>query len=546
MHLRDPFVRQHFSGAKSTAAFELLIILGFLGLSFVGILHHEMWRDELQAWLLARDSSSVVELYQNLRHEGHPGLWHLCLYCLSRWTSNPLSMQIFHILIATGTTSLLVKFAPFSLVNRALLAFGYFFFYEYSIVSRNYGIGILLVFWFCTLFPQRKNHCLLTALVLALLANTNVFALILSITLALTLLLDFYLSEESTSSRQQRWRLAIGCLIVLAGWGLSLIQTSRPLRSLSIARPVSSIGQDTIWEASLFQELKRFAGVVAYIVESYIPIPDIFEHKFWNTSIFSSQVIFPKILDYSAGSLLSYILSIAILIAVANLLSHKPTILFTYLFGTFSNIFFYYFVHGGGIRHYGHLFIVLVVCLWLAPFVKTYQTPQLQNWQKRLRGLGRKLFTVMLVLHVAAGVYAYGMDLRHAFSMSKDTANYIQARGYQDLPIVGATSRGVSTLSGYLDKQIYYLTNNEFGSFWQEWKEEKQETEAVLQATRNLFQAGNTEVLIVLNYELERIPIVTTDMRVEKLAQFEGSIVYSEDFNVYLARATPLKLNEPD
>jgi hypothetical protein len=44
-----------------------------------------MWLDELQAWLIARDSSSVIDLFKNLKYEGHPGLWHICLYLISRF-----------------------------------------------------------------------------------------------------------------------------------------------------------------------------------------------------------------------------------------------------------------------------------------------------------------------------------------------------------------------------------------------------------------------------------------------------------------------------
>ena len=36
--------------------------------------NHEMWRDEIQAWLLARDSTSVPNLFANLKYEGHPAL----------------------------------------------------------------------------------------------------------------------------------------------------------------------------------------------------------------------------------------------------------------------------------------------------------------------------------------------------------------------------------------------------------------------------------------------------------------------------------------
>lgn len=60
--------------------------------------HHEMWRDEIQAWLLARDSTSVFNLFVNLKYEEHPGLWHLCLIPLSRITHSPVIMQMFHLL----------------------------------------------------------------------------------------------------------------------------------------------------------------------------------------------------------------------------------------------------------------------------------------------------------------------------------------------------------------------------------------------------------------------------------------------------------------
>src|SRR5689334_1095494 len=58
------------------------------------LLSHGMWRDELQAWLIARDSASVGDLFFNLRYEGHPGLWHILLWLLSRLTTNPLAMAI--------------------------------------------------------------------------------------------------------------------------------------------------------------------------------------------------------------------------------------------------------------------------------------------------------------------------------------------------------------------------------------------------------------------------------------------------------------------
>ena len=48
-----------------SATFLFLLCSGFV------IEHHELWRDEMAAYLLSRDSLSVVDLFKNVRYEGH-------------------------------------------------------------------------------------------------------------------------------------------------------------------------------------------------------------------------------------------------------------------------------------------------------------------------------------------------------------------------------------------------------------------------------------------------------------------------------------------
>ncbi|MEW6113407.1 MAG: hypothetical protein AB1664_14845, partial [Thermodesulfobacteriota bacterium] len=55
-----------------------ILVYAIVGLT--GIVHHEMWRDELEHWLLARDSTELTDLVRNLRQEGHPAAWHLILF----------------------------------------------------------------------------------------------------------------------------------------------------------------------------------------------------------------------------------------------------------------------------------------------------------------------------------------------------------------------------------------------------------------------------------------------------------------------------------
>ncbi|MGC8917693.1 MAG: hypothetical protein ACP5NF_12030, partial [Thermoanaerobaculum sp.] len=72
------------------------VLLGLL------MARHEPWRDEIQAWLLARDSPHLLDLWRHTRYEGHPLLWHVLLWGLAKLTPNPAAMQVLHWVLATA------------------------------------------------------------------------------------------------------------------------------------------------------------------------------------------------------------------------------------------------------------------------------------------------------------------------------------------------------------------------------------------------------------------------------------------------------------
>src|SRR5512138_1715627 len=60
------------------------------------VLHHAMWRDELQIWSVVRESPTLPQLFHNMRYDGFPPLWYICLWFISLVTSAPMAMQLFH------------------------------------------------------------------------------------------------------------------------------------------------------------------------------------------------------------------------------------------------------------------------------------------------------------------------------------------------------------------------------------------------------------------------------------------------------------------
>ena len=175
-------------------------ILGLTGMyllvSLFAIYHHEMWRDEMQAWLLARDSSNLVDLLRHMKYEGHPALWHLILMPVTRLSESPIGMQVTHLVIATTTVFLIVKYSPFTPFQKFFFVFGYYPLYEYNVVCRNYAIGLLLVVVLCILLEQRYKSPVRVAITLFLLSHTSVYALILVIGTTIGLGVDYLLNSQ--------------------------------------------------------------------------------------------------------------------------------------------------------------------------------------------------------------------------------------------------------------------------------------------------------------------------------------------------------------
>src|SRR6185436_17354560 len=112
----------------------------YFALSLIGILHHEAWLDETHHFLLARDSNSLRELAYNAHYDGHPLLWNIMLFAITRFTPNLFYMQLLHIFIALTAVIIFLRNAPFHDLFKILFVFGYFMLYEYNIISRNYAI----------------------------------------------------------------------------------------------------------------------------------------------------------------------------------------------------------------------------------------------------------------------------------------------------------------------------------------------------------------------------------------------------------------------
>ncbi len=532
---------------RSLLSVETGLIALFFGLGWLGILNHEIWRDEAQAWLIARDSTSLLDLYAHTRYEGHPILWHACLFLITRWTHNPLAMQVFHLLLAVGSVVLIVKKSPFSIVQKGLLSFSYLLFYEYSIISRNYAIGVFLILLFCVFYARRKPAYWLLALVLALIANANAFGFLISLTLASVMLLRLRSESKPSQAAGGRHILRVPIdralptlAILIVGWGCSLAQLTRtvalpktdsPLEVAQAPGSLSAIEMNQVEQAIAL--INKVTGLVDPFARSYFPMIR-FKMHFWTTHLLTDPEGIGRIGGLEVGNLIAVTLAAAIVFWTLKALSKTPLYLWLYLSASLSLYSFFVLVYRGSTRHNGHLMIVLIVSLWLATWSTRRKEARLQDFSSRARRpiVGGLLLTTLLLFQCVSGVQAYAIDMIYPFSASRAIAQYIQTHQLEDLPLFAQNGRLMTGLISYLETKAYYAQANRYASFADILYNIEEETSEIITANVKDFAQQQPEFLIV---SINPIDFSALENEVLLLTKVEETIVKSERMYLYKA-----------
>ncbi|MBD2297372.1 hypothetical protein [Nostoc sp. FACHB-190] len=487
-----------------------VVIFSILGL--IGILNHAMWRDELNPWLIVRDSESFTDLIANIKYEGHPVLWYFSLAFLRRIADNPLIMQLFHLSITITAVLIFYLYSPFKNKHKLLFIFGYFPFYEYFLISRNYAFSLLFIFAFCAVFPSRKKTYLYLSSLIGLLANSSAYGLLVSLALSLTLLFEFCFDSEQRRKyfeTSKKYDLILSFLIVIFSLILSVYIITPPANSYLHG------GLNNGWSTHLdiFNLLKSINRLLA----SYL-------------------LIIPKkrLLDLSICAFISILIFTLYLIKF----SKKPVVLFMYAVGNCILLAFTYLRFAGHHRHFGHFYLVFIAALWLESYFqnslvlenKLSPTPRLFNLAQKWHYI---VFTLILSAQLFGGVYGFARDLVIPFSASRETAHYIQQNKLNDEFIVASRDANMAALSGYLNRQLYYPERQMMGSFTL-FKQGRQDVDQpeILRQIHALFQSQAVEsrILLILNKELN---INQDDLNIVPIKSFKRAWIDSERFYLY-------------
>ena len=428
--------------AGGDTRFALALTGAFVLLASVPVVFHEPWRDELQAWLIARDATGFLSLLRNLRYEGHPGLWHLVLMPLTR-LGGPRLMAALNLAFAAGVVFLFARFSPFGRAIRVLFPFGYFPLYEWGAIARNYALGVFFLFLFAALFPRRERHPLLLGVVLALAANSSVHAAIVAVG-ALALLV---------AERRAPWRdrgAAVRPVAFWAGIGLGVAGVGASV--LQVLPPAGCAVPGIFASHGIGERLGR---ALSSLVHGFAPIPwqiELTRFHWLQVAQVAAGIAFTVAFVVAAG--LSLVRRRAAWIVAA-----LPVSALLYLFCAH-----YY----GGARHASFMLVATMIALWLAPLFpeRVVRSERLA----RASGLAdRRLAGIMattLAFHLVGAAIATGVDVRMVFSAAPATAALIRERGLAELPMVADPDWSASNVVAQLGKPAAYYANvDRWGSF---------------------------------------------------------------------------------
>ncbi|HEY3500001.1 MAG TPA: hypothetical protein VGK73_35170 [Polyangiaceae bacterium] len=372
--------------------------------------HHEPWRDEADAWLMARDAS-LGELLHIMGAAGTPSLWYFLQIPFAKLGA-PFAVQAaLNWLVSVVAAGLFLFHARLPLAIRVLFLFGYFMAFEYSVVARSYALSLALLFAAAALYRNRERHPVLFGAAVGLAANTNVHSFFIANALAALLLWECL---RARFRAPQRTALLVASAGILAAF-------------LQLLPPKD--GQMTSFFASFGP-----GNLVRGVKLAFVPT----QYGTW-----------------------AFVLGLAALASsLLTLLARPKALLFAALaYTAFGYLFVFKYV--SFTRHFGFILVILLLALWLAE-----EEPE-NDWVARLVPsperrvqLQRAAFALLgtsLALSVYFAAVTWRADLTKHFSDAPDMAAYLKQNGLDRRRIASNPAGwGTSILAYFPNLAFYY------------------------------------------------------------------------------------------
>ena len=401
-----------------------------------GLLHHEFWRDEVRAFSLALRGESLLSIPGVVRGEGHPFLWYFLLRAAHDLVGSVLVLPGASVLVAAAAVLLFLLRAPFPLWLRCLFVFGGLPLYEYSVMARNYGISMLLMFVFADAYTRKRRSPLLLGAILFLLANTNVHSAALVPLLVLVWASDWWAERgDARTPRESGRALLLGGALALAGIVVCFLSVFPPAHDLTAAHRVDRRS----WTGALIAVFLNPGSVFGFELDGSSLPPAA-----------RSWVV---------------IATTALLYAATFGLLARPRLFLAAVLGLWLQVLLFVKVYPGSYRHQGLWIVYLVTLYWLAVLRPAAHVPVLPRSRGALERLGgRVALPALLALNVYVGWSRIGFDAAHELSAVPALADALRATpGLDRAVVIAEPDHFLEALPYYAGNPTYLTREGKFG-----------------------------------------------------------------------------------
>jgi len=379
---------------------------------------HELWKDEWQAWLVARDMS-WTEMIGFLYYEGHGSLWYIWL---KLWTflhgliPDASLIMLSHSVIywAFLTVVFFLVRAPYS--AKLLFCLGYFPIFEYGMLSRGY-ILILLLLALAVWIIQTDLKKYPLYVTLFLLCQTEIYGVFLAGMITVYLILHHWRTPARKGLFAMIGSVVLGAVVFLI--------TVFPRQA--VAEKQSDV--------YLFDQLSgsRLLEVMTEMLAQVFVTP---------VNLLGSPVL----------SIFAAFLAVGLI-----WISFKKHIIELLSFGSLLLVIwgFSFVVYEGGLRQWGSLFLGWAALAALAD-------PE--------EKVARSAIILLLSLQLIYAALAIYRDCGEPFTHALETAEFIEKNVPPETIVVGINPMEMTPVIGYMDRPIYILPKGETMTYFQ-WLE---------------------------------------------------------------------------
>lgn len=493
---------------------NLVVMLCYSIITFIILLFHESWRDEAQAWLIARDLN-IIDIFGQMKYEGHPVIWYLILVPFAKLGLPYVTVKIVSWLICNIAVWLILKKAPFNLFLKILFIFSMPMLYLYPAIARSYCLIPLAITLVAIYFEQRHEKPIQYILSILFLANTHVIMYGMVGILLLLFYIEELIQNRKTNSKEQKKKVYISLIVIIAGLNLTLIPI---LISMTTNTDVSLISNTSIFENTL-EKMEN-----AY------------------NEIFGGC--------FGREELVTNITAIALLILLLyetryhfkNSLIIIATVGFQFLI--------YTYVYKGSEQRVSTLILLMMFIFWIQKHKKSIkdnkkdEDKELINNQKYIKRQRRKekltdiaeyILVFVLIINIANGIYGVNKEIKTNYSSAYETAEWIKSNLEDDSIFICTSMPLSSAIIPYINRDAFWspqtLDNFSFTSWDENYRTGYSLKDLQKRVKENFEENQNLYLIYTYDFNEETMKSLEEQGYLTKI--FESNVAVQEEYTIY-------------